>query len=175
MVLHSTFLSLKRLYRWEVFQKTFWVKDARNTLVAEKILSHNIVKVTVHVTLHDTVTDNWGSQVSSLKKDCLQEKMDAKKNLHVSDCLNSGHKVIVKTGEADIITFPPAHYTRFPCLCGIMGNLGFGNYSCLFDINTFASNIPDLTLRGRRLFYVFTGVMPHHLQFVKNRMLESLQ
>ena len=53
-------------------------KDARNTLVAEKILSHNFGKVTVYVTLHDTVTDNWGSQVSSLKKDCLQEKMDTK-------------------------------------------------------------------------------------------------
>ena len=72
--------------------------------------------------------------------------MDIKINFHVSDCFNNGHKVIVKTVEADIITFSLTHYTRFPWLCGIMDNLGVGNYVCLFDINVFASNVPDSTL-----------------------------
>ena len=51
VVLDSTFLSLERLYSWQVFQKNYRSnlknKDTRSTLLAEEILSHDFGNVTV--------------------------------------------------------------------------------------------------------------------------------
>ena len=51
-----------------------------------------------------------------LEKGYLQEEVKHK-NLHVSDCLSNGHKVVDKARETDIVTLFVAHNARFPRSC----------------------------------------------------------
>ena len=132
-------------------------KDTLNIFMADKILNHDFGDVTVYVTLYDTVSCNREAEVASLEKGRRQEEADTKIIVHVSDCLNNRHKVVVKTGDTDVVTLLLAHYARFPHPCDIMVDFGFGGNRRFFDVNTIASIIPDATLRGLIFFYSFTG------------------
>ena len=71
--------------------------------------------------------------------------------------LNNRHKVVVKTGDTDIVTLLLAQYARFPHPCDSMVDFGFGGNRCFFHVNTIASNIPDPTLCGLIFLNPFTG------------------
>ena len=86
-----------------------------------------------------------------------QEETDTKIIVHILSCIRNDHtKILVRTGDTDVVTLILAHLSLLQQSYDIEVDFGFGKNRKYYNINIISLHLSDEQRSALLFFYIFT-------------------
>ena len=135
-------------------------KQSLNEFIARKLIVHDFGNVTLLISLNSDILQNVNvldRTIDDLAVTRSQEEADTKIIVHILSHIRNDHtKILVRTGDTDVVTLILAHLSLLQQSYGIEVDFGFGKNRKYYNINTISLHLSDEQRSPQLFFYIFT-------------------